>query len=58
LAPRKKFFLSASVINKQVFGTDGHAGNSKRANLKSSSVSGILSINSPFKAKKEALKVN
>jgi len=46
--------MATSTVSERVFRMAGHVVNSRRANLKSSSVNDILFFNSALKAKEEA----
>ena len=50
--------METSAANERRVGVGGHVVNSRRSNLKSSSVNDILFFNNACKAKNEALKVD
>jgi len=50
--------MATNAASERVFSMAGHALNSGRANLRSSSVNDIILFNSPLKAKNEAIKVD
>jgi len=49
--------MATGTAHERVFGMDGHAMNSRRANLQSSSMNDVFFVNSELKAETEAPKV-